>query len=105
MNAGIGGELVEIFEPPDVADLDDESGRLRRPRWFGGKASPLPDSAQVREHRGLDVLIAARPAASGVSRADARRALRSDHKLGPAVPDQVLAVRTPGRGDISPAGF
>src|SRR3984893_18820567 len=31
MNAGVTGELVEIFVAPDVPDLDDEGGGQRRP--------------------------------------------------------------------------
>jgi hypothetical protein len=31
MNAGVGGQLVEVFEVPDVADLGDEGGGQRRP--------------------------------------------------------------------------
>src|SRR5260370_28988311 len=40
MNAGIGSQLVEIIETPDVSDLGDKGGGQRRPNTGNRVQSP-----------------------------------------------------------------
>src|SRR5487761_1845246 len=60
MDAGIGSQLVEIFEAPDVADLGDEGGGQR---WAHAR-NRLQSSGQLRVEnfghpllRSLDLLV------------------------------------------------